>query len=308
MRVIPAGLIVHAVLATAFYAQLQTKGSRPGFDVASIRPTKECSGRGGMKMNPFGGSGRGLSESPGTIEWDCASVAALISEAYGRYANGRAASVMYTPPSVEGGPAWIKSDLYRITAKAENAAALAMMNGPMLQTLLEDRFKLKIRRVTRQVDVYALTVTKGGAKLKPFREGSCTPFDVTRPPVPRQPGQPPYCNMLIAGKGPNLGAIDMQPATIDELSQALTRVLGRPVINRTRIAGNFSVYLEFAVDLGTPGLIPPPDAARPPGSDDPPGGRSIFSAIQEQLGLKLESTKGPSEFLVVDHVERPSEN
>jgi uncharacterized protein (TIGR03435 family) len=123
-----------------------------------------------MKMNPFGGSGRGLSESPGTIEWDCASVARLISEAYGRYANGRAASVMYTPPSVEGGPAWIKSDLYRITAKAENAAALGMMNGPMLQTLLEDRFKLKIRRVTRQVDVYALTVTKGGAKLKPFQE------------------------------------------------------------------------------------------------------------------------------------------
>lgn len=303
-----AGSIVLTALATALYGQPQTKGSRPGFEVASIRPTKECSGRGGTKMNPFGGSGRGFSESPGTIEWDCASVAALISEAYGRYANGRAASVFYTPPPIEGGPAWIKSDLYRITAKAENAAALAVMNGPMLQTLLEDRLKLKIRRATRQVQVYALTVTKRGAKLKPFQEGSCTPFGATRPFAPRQPGQPPPCNMMIRGKGPNLGAIDIQPATIDELSQALTRVLGLPVINRTRIVGNFTIYLEFAVDLGTPGLIPPPDARRPPASDDPPGGRSIFSAVQEQLGLKLESTRGPSEFLLVDHVERPSEN
>jgi uncharacterized protein (TIGR03435 family) len=236
-------------------------------------------------------------------------VTGLIKEAYGRYANGRGASVMYSPPPVEGGPAWVNSDTYDINAKAGDPASLGTMNGPMLQALLEDRFKLRVHRGSKQVQAYALTATRSGPKLKPFREGSCTPFH--EPFAPRQPGDPPYCNMMIRIKGPNdsnVGVMDMQPATLDDLCEALARVVGRPVVNRTGIAGTFAIYVEFAVDPGTPGVVPPPDAPRPPASDDLPSAPSIFSAIQEQLGLKLSSTRGPSEVLIIDRVERPSEN
>jgi bla regulator protein blaR1 len=117
--------------------------------------------------------------------------------------------------------------------------------------------------------------------------------------------------MMIRIKGPsdlNAGVVDMQPATLDDFSEALARLVGRPVINRTGIAGTFAIYVEFALDLGTPGLVPPPDAPRLPASDDQSSAPSIFSAIQEQLGLKLNSTRGPSEVLIIDRVDRPSEN
>jgi uncharacterized protein (TIGR03435 family) len=305
-------LALAVALAGAVCAQSarSNREARPKFEVASIRPTKDCAGRGGAKTGgPSGGGGRGRSGSPGRIEWNCASVAGLIKEAYGRYANGHGASPFYSPPPVEGGPPWVNSDTYYISAKAEDAASLGTMNGPMLQALLEDRFKLRVHRGGKQVQAYALTATKSGPKLKPFREESCTPFHV--PLVPRQPGAPPYCNMMIRTKGPNdsnVGVVDMQPATLDDFSEALARVVGRPVLNRTGIPGTFAIYVEFALDLGTPGLVPPPDAPKSPASDDLPSAASIFSAVQEQLGLKLNSTRGPSEVLIIDRVERASEN
>ncbi len=78
-------------------------------------------------------------------------------------------------------------------------------------------------------------------------------------------------------------------------------LLDRPVIDKTGIPGMFTFHVEFAFDDSTPGLRPAP-------SDEPGGGPSIFTAVQEQLGLKLEPTKGPGDFLVIDSVERPSEN
>jgi uncharacterized protein (TIGR03435 family) len=106
--------------------------------------------------------------------------------------------------------------------------------------------------------------------------------------------------------GANLATIEMQATTLDEFSKVLGRVLERPVVDKTGIAGVFAIRLEFAFDDASRGFLPP-DSPAPSISDDF-SGPSIFTAVQEQLGLKLNSTKGPSEFFVVDHAERPSEN
>jgi uncharacterized protein (TIGR03435 family) len=91
-------------------------------------------------------------------------------------------------------------------------------------------------------------------------------------------------------------------ATVTTFSELLSVILGRPVIDRTGIKGRFDFDLDFAIDQSTPGFVP--DAA----PANPAGGESVFTAVQDRLGLKLESKKGAGEFLVIDHVERPSEN
>jgi uncharacterized protein (TIGR03435 family) len=210
-------------------------------------------------------------------------------------------------PVIEGGPAWIRSDNYQINAKAEDEhASQEMMRGPMMQVLLEDRFKLRVHRETREGPVYVLTVAKGGPKLKPFKEGSCVPPPYLAPLPPDVspdrlcPPPPP-----MEQRGPNwvMGFVGM---TIDAFSRAyLAPILQLPVLDRTGISGRFDFQLEYAPDDATPAAFFPGRGDAP---QDTTGGTSIFTAMQEQLGLKLESAKGPREFLVIDHVERPTEN
>lgn len=193
-----------------------------------------------------------------------------------------------------GRPSWIKSDRYTISAKAEGYVKPGVMNGPMLQTLLEDRFKLKIHRETRTVPEYALTIAKNGPKLERFSEESCTPIDRDRSsPVPVPPSQKPLCKSLIRMKGANLAMIEMQAATLDEFSKALGRILERPVADKTGITGMFDVRLEYAFNDASRGFLPPDSPA--PLIPDDFSGPSIFTAVEEQLGLKLDSTKGPME-------------
>lgn len=167
------------------------------------------------------------------------------------------------------------------------------MRGPMMPRLLEDRFKLEIRRVTRETDVYALIVAKGGIKLKPTETGSCSPLDLNET-GPSPPREKPWCGIGNSlREGPNV-TWQVRGMTLDAF--ATTFGFDRPVVNRTGIAGMFDFRLEFA---------PNTDGA---GSDDPTRGPSIFTAVQEQLGLKLVPARGPGEFLAIYHVERPSEN
>jgi uncharacterized protein (TIGR03435 family) len=98
---------------------------------------------------------------------------------------------------IKGGPDWIHSEVYEITAKAEGLLGVEMMQGPMLQALLEDRFQLKIHRETNGGPVYALTLAAGGSKLKPFQEGTCTKMPLTFSP-PVLPSGQWYCKTLIA--------------------------------------------------------------------------------------------------------------
>ena len=271
--------------------------AKPVFEVASIKRCRDD------VLPPGGRGGGGSSFSPGRMNLRCQTLTSFIFAAYVVFANGRAANLSPFVP-IEGSPAWIGSERYDINAKAEGNPSPEMMYGPMLQALLEDRFKLRIRREIREVPAYALTVAKSGLKLHHFKEGSCTPrppLDVTKPLVPPPPLAPGerYCVSAGRREGLNL-VLEFEGISLDEFCKALLRGSGRPVINKTGITGKFDFHLEYAPDETTPTL--------PPDDSSVPTAPSIFTAIQQQLGLKLEPTKGPRDFLVIDHIERPSAN
>ncbi len=279
----------------------------PKFEVASIRPCGKDTGPGKQK----GAGPSRTSVSPGRLNTGCDILAnaevgppvGLIQRAYGRLGIGHVVP-LGSALAVSGGPAWIYSDRYSINAKAEGNASEALMEGPMLQALFEDRFKLKLHRASKDIPVYALTVAKGGPKLLPFKEGSCIPVDFTKPPIPPPPLGQTNCNAIVGGRrGPNT-KLEAQAITLDYFSKLLSLVLDRPVIDRTSISGKFDFHLSYLVDQTTPGALFP-ELGQP--SDDSPAA-SIFTVLQEQLGLKLEPTKGSREYLVIDHVERPTEN
>jgi uncharacterized protein (TIGR03435 family) len=174
-----------------------------------------------------------------------------------------------------------------------------MIQGPMLQEILEDRFKLKLHFETKEVPVYALTVGKSGPKLQPFMEGSCVPTDTKKfdeIPTLIASGEK-LCLSSSGPKGPSW-IMHAQGMTLDHFAKILSISSDRKVINHTGITGRFDFHLEYA----NPRLLGPPD-----GPADVPATPSIFAAVEE-LGLRLEATKGPGEFLVIDSVERPTEN
>jgi uncharacterized protein (TIGR03435 family) len=169
-----------------------------------------------------------------------------------------------------------------------------------------------------------MTLAKGGLKVKPLEEGSCDPNDLTKPPRPRrsspegmvetlQPGQKPTCGVAVhTSTGPSdpIMTVYGQAMTLDEFSKLIVFDVARRVIDKTGVRGIFNFRLRFAVDR--PGRVLPRGgveaAGISPTAPSDPTGPSIFTALQEQLGLKLEASTGPGEFLVIDSIERPTEN
>jgi uncharacterized protein (TIGR03435 family) len=218
---------------------------------------------------------------------------------------------------VVGGPAWLNEDGFDIEAKGDPNATRAQIML-MLQSLLEDRFGLKYHRETRELPVYALTVARGGAKLPAPKEGGCIKTDG---PIPaRLPGElpPARCGNLSTGMTASGVQVLGGDVPMPELIRILSTVLGRPMLDRTGITTRFDVRLEFKADDTTTGglmagwgsvaghrewVAEALSLAGQPGAAP-----NILVAVQEQLGLKLDSTKGPVEVLVVDHVEKPSGN
>jgi uncharacterized protein (TIGR03435 family) len=153
----------------------------------------------------------------------------------------------------------------------------------MLQDLLADRFHLKLTREAKEMPIFALVLAKSGAKLKESTVGE----DGRR---------------MQTGRG----RIEVQGIDMASLANMLSQQLGRTVVDKTGLTGNYDFKLEWTPDLGQPqgpkeiggAETAPPDSLGP----------TIFTALQEQLGLKLESTKGPVEILVIERVEKPSEN
>jgi uncharacterized protein (TIGR03435 family) len=282
-------LILVAIVAAGIAGAAQ-------FEVASI---KECAGD-----NSAGRSTPPPRTSPGRLTLECRSVMQLIQEAYVLFADGR---FNYISVPVRGGPSWLDSARYTINAKAEGDPGVETMMGPMLQKLLEDRFQLRIRRDTTQVQVYELTAARRGARLTRVEEGSCTPVKLDRDLAPRAPGQPrpDLCGTGGFSRKPPNATMNLHAMTLDDLAKKLAIVLGRPVIDKTGMAGMFDFRLKFSPDEGTPGM-PTQGGGQQPGADD--AAPSIFTALQEQLGLKLEQAKGPGESLMIDQLERPSEN
>jgi uncharacterized protein (TIGR03435 family) len=295
-----APVVVGMMNARAVQAQ-SPAATKAKFEVAAIRPCGGGSAGPGAAKGNGGGSGRRNSVSPGRLNLSCVTVADLIRRAY---LTSWSTRLMPKLSPISGGSPWIDSDRYDINAKAEDNASSETMQGAMLQALLEDRFRLRMHRETKEVPVYALTAVKSGPKLQPFQEESCAPTnqDAALPVSPPAPDQKPNCSQAIVRNGSNLVLV-AQGATVDEFSQLLAVVFNRPVINKTGIVGRFNFRAEYAPDQATPGLSG--DAS--PTSADGTSGPSIFTAVQE-LGLRIDSTKGPGEFLVIDSVERPSEN
>jgi uncharacterized protein (TIGR03435 family) len=287
-------IAIGVVSAPAIEAQA-VEGATAKFEVASIKPCKTNTSR----MRGGGDS------SPGRLSTGCDLLVdenslGLIQRAYVRFAGGHTNPLGVLP--IKGGPAWIHSQMYRIEAKAEGHPTLEMMQGPMLQALLEDRFRLKVHRETKEGPVYLLMPAKGGPRLKPSQEGSCTQMPLNFPLPPLAPGQR-YCRAMIALRSP---AVNAEASTLGEFSKLLNLALDRPVLDKTGISGRFDIHLEFSADEATPGLRAPlPDA---PAAAPDATGPAIFTAIQEQLGLKLTPAQGPVELLVIDHIERPSGN
>jgi uncharacterized protein (TIGR03435 family) len=204
---------------------------------------------------------------------------------------------------LSGAPAWLTSERYDIEAKAEGNLGPENVR-PMLQTLLEDRLQFKFHRETKELPVYALVVARAG-KLHQG-EGECGPRpDV--PPPPPEPGKlssPPCGGLFIFP-----GRVNGQKVAVGQLVDSLSRLSGRTVLDKTNLTGRYDISLDYTPEQcqfqappgGAPnGLLPLPPVD--------PNGPSLFTAVQEQLGLKLESQKGAVEMIVIDHVERPSEN
>jgi len=203
---------------------------------------------------------------------------------------------------ISGDPPWIGSDHYDIQAKAEGNASVKQMEGPMLQALLADRFQLTLHRETRQLPVYELTVVKGGVKLQLTRQGDCTPYSVDSPPPPPTAGasRPIFCGYPRMGSDGLNRTLEGAGVSMAVLAANLSRSeLHRKILDRTGLTGTFDVYLKWTIDS--------PAGPASPGISDDPTGPSVFTALQE-LGLKLESAKGPVEVLVIDRVEKPSAN
>ena len=190
-------------------------------------------------------------------------------------------------PEITGGPKWINEDRYNIQAQAEGPATPAELRL-MLRTLLAERFALKMHTESKEIDVYALVLARSdgklGPKVTPTEGGEC---GNAPPAVP--------CAALIQPTGLRLANQTM--AMLGNLLSANITGLGRRVVDRTGLTGKYNMNFEFRW---------PPQGTNAAPED--PFAPSIFTALQEQLGVKLESSRGTQEFLVVDSAERPTEN
>jgi uncharacterized protein (TIGR03435 family) len=196
---------------------------------------------------------------------------------------------------ITGGAGWMGTDRWDIQAKTLPGAGIQQMQL-MFQSLLKDRFKLAIHREIKELPIYNLTIAKGGLKIQPNKEGSCLT------PDPKSPGPAPgktfmdYCGTSGFGRCSMIGT----SATMTELAESLSNAVARTVVNQTGVDGRFRYEVNYAPEENQTAQPGGP----PPACDAP----SIYSALQDQLGLKLDSAKGPVEVLVIDHAEKPSEN
>jgi uncharacterized protein (TIGR03435 family) len=272
-------------------AQTSTPGFTLRFEVASVR---SCN----TDTTFVGGAGR---NSPGRVFLNCQAIRGLILRAYSMYKDGRPNPNMVSPNAILGGPTWIDSDRYTIEAKAVPPQPEGIMMGPMLRSLLEERFRLRVHRDSREIPVYELVVAKNGPRLQPTKEASCAPFDPTQPPSPPKPGQRAACGIVMPAAN---GGLITYGQTIPGLCRYFSGPLGRPVIDKTGIPGAFDIQL----DLAPKDLVPQPPGL--PGDGDSSASSPMASVrfALGKLGLKLENAKGAGEFLVIDHVEKPAGN
>lgn len=278
------GIPIAIGILNAPQVHAQAEAPKLTFEVASIKPNSGDDRRIGIQVLPGGD----LRTTGTTLKF-------LITYAYD-----------VRDFQVSGGPGWINSDRFDIMAKSEQGSSdstpddmLKMTDAQMktaaekmrikLQALLAERFQLTIHHETKEQPVYALVVGKNGTKLQESQSNAGAPRRLMR-----------------MGRG----ELNGEGIAMEFIASSLSNQLGRPVIDRTGLTGHYDFKLQWTPDPGQSrgifGGPPPPGVDAPPPPD--PNGPSIFTAVQEQLGLRLESQKGPVDLIVIDRVEKLSEN
>ena len=312
--------VVQGAFVTTFFAQ--TPSSGPAFEVASVKPNKS------------GTSFVNIGTLPGG-RFNATNIAPLmlIRQAFQLQLS-----------QIIGAPGWIESERFDIVAKAP-ADFVATQMPSLLRSLLADRFKLVAHNEMRELQIYALVKARADGKLGPQLKPATVdcaamiaargrggappggpggpgefvgrgggPGGVPAPPppggpggapggVPFGPGNRPPCAQMIGPASLNGGGM-----TMAQLANVLSMRVNRIVVDRTGLTGGFDLDLSWTPDQLPQGLPPTPPPGAPPLPAIDPNGPSIFTAVQEQLGLKLESTKGPADVLVIDSIERPTED
>jgi bla regulator protein blaR1 len=259
-----------AAQQAASVANNEPPEKRPAFEVATIKPADSGSG---VRIIGFSRIGLTVKNIP---------LQTLLRVAFG-----------FEDDRILGAPASVMTERFDIEAKVAEPDLPAWgkltfeERRRMLQPLLEDRSKLKFHYETKVLPVYLLVIAKGGSKMKEFQP----------------PGDPQTNGMRLTGRG----QIEAHGTSMDSMCHELSQQVGRTVLDRTGLTGKYDFTLEFDPDglapmagpaqSGQPGA-PPPDSGKP----------SLFTAVQEQLGLKLESQKAPVSVVVIDHIEAPSPN
>ncbi|HTZ75918.1 MAG TPA: M56 family metallopeptidase [Candidatus Aquilonibacter sp.] len=218
---------------------------------------------------------------------------------------------------ISGGPSWINSEHWDIDAKVDDSLAAQLQKLPrqqqraqtalMLRSLLVDRFKLQITRSTKEGAVLALVVAKGGSKLKEVPPPDPSASIVPPAPPPANgplPMPAPGMSMGESINGVQIGIANAVP--IADLVNRLSVLLGQPVIDRTGLKGTYQYTLRFS-ESSLP-AVNQPGGSGAESAESNPDAPSIFAAVQDQLGLKLELTKAPVETITIDHIEEPSPN
>lgn len=209
---------------------------------------------------------------------------------------------------VTGEPGWIDSDRYDIDAKVDSSDVAAMKDlsfdqrKAMVRALLVERFGLKYHQETRDLPVYALVVAKGGPKLHEAKPGDTYPNGFKGPD-----GKAGGAGLMSFNAQ---GQLTAQGIELSGLVRILSQQTGRTVLDKTGLTGKYDFTLQMPPMHG-PMPMPHAAGAGPPGADDSAddnSGPSIFTALQDQMGLKLESQKAPLPVFVIDHIEQPSEN
>lgn len=250
------------------------------FDVVSIKPNKSNSSHYTLEFPP-GGDG-------------------VVITNVNLYSIIRFAYDFWREDLIFGVPAWTKSEQYDIQAKvagADVAAWRGLSDGErrlMLQAVLADSFKLKAHLEPKEISVYALVAAKDGPKMKVAKPDEVGEL--------KSPDGKPAQGMVHTGQG----QFTAQQASMADLALELSDYTGRQVIDKTGLVGRYDFTLQFAPEPGygpeyrgqQARSAPPPEAS----------GSSVYTAVQEQLGLRLDPAKAPVEGLVIDHVERPAEN
>lgn len=307
-----------APLRVSAFAQTSDKTQK--FDVASVKPCGTDAPPAGNRRGAAGQS------SPGYLILPCYTLRQLVSTAYAGEDNPL--RIMHSgwdyvdgnPKTVRGGPDWAYTETFTVEAKSSSATDRITLTGPMLRSLLEDRFQLKVHRAEEMRSAYALTVAKSGLKIKPIAPGECWEFEPGKPPPPHPDGAG-ACG-VFGGNG--WGSVRLEGVMFGDgpalagtrITDALWRYMLKVVLDRTGLNGRYSFNLEFTPDDNTPGVngrcggnpgcvaqlaANGVNDARPTTF---PSNPNIFKAL-ENVGLHLEPIKAPGDYLVIDRAEHP---